>query len=851
MNKYNHLLRTACTVIAAALMAGCSAYLAARTPGFALPWTAVYGVALGAALTVELGRRGRIWAIAAGSVLVVSFAALLAAYYPELYAGVRAAMDPLIELDAAAGSAAGMGMALLLALGLGAAFALLLHAVSGAPFVLLVLIAAVICSLTLNREISVWAALPGLAAGVAAFGLPGVSHKDGVRPVLMAPALLLALLAFWIAPVENTTWGPLENLAESVRSVVEDYIRFTEERIAFSINEEGYDRAGMIGDDVVAMLGGPADPAEEPVMRVQADGELLLRGTIKRTYTGYSWVDDVPKARYLYYDFTHRGTRSDVFDAENTEDVAGFSLHSARVEMLSEGTSTLFVPAQLAGFDMSLADAVYYNSAGEIFLTREVQPGDSYAFLARTPDSREALISAVQQHQNDQDAAYERMLSEYTALPGGIDSRVYALAVELTGGTNNAAEKAYAIQDHLAKNYEYTLEGRYPEGNADFVSWFLLEEKQGYCSYFASAMAVMCRIAGMPARYIEGYHVPAHTGSEALVLTGRNAHAWVEVYLKGIGWVAFDATARSARAEGEAPGEDGYSQHGVEREGGQENPFDGQHPEEGPSPSPSPDIGSNPDPTPDPGDEGMNNPEETKDPGGEPSPSPTPEGGETPPDEGEDDGGDDGDDAPEPPPEGEDEQDDSTPPPPEGGDNSDNSDNSETPDDQDNQQNQNDQNDQNDSEDQQDEHSRVWLWVLLALILAALTVLAVLIVRRRLMDSDPLVLCASVRSGMLAGMILYRGILTLLAQMGLAPMNGETPQAFARRVTASLPNDAYERFVEDVVAARYSGRPFGRETIQDGREAYVVFLGSMRRGEKLRFCIRRILHGLGSFENIP
>ena len=825
MNKFNHLLRAACTALAAALMAGCSAYLAARTPGFALSWPAVYLTALCAAVAVQLGRRGTAWAIGAGAALAIGMGALMAAYFADLSAGVRAAMDPLLEMDAAAGSAACTGMALMLALALGAAFALLLHAVSGAPFVLLVLLASVICALTLNREISVWAALPGLAAGVAAFGLPGVSHKDGVRPVLMIPALVLALLAFWIAPAENTTWGPLENLAESVRSVVEDYIRFTEERIAFSINEEGYDHAGMIGDEVVAMLGGPADPADEPVMQVQADGELLLRGAIKRTYTGYSWVDDTPKARYLYYDFTHRGTRNDVFDAENTEDVAGFSLHSARIEMLSEGTSTLFVPGQLAEFDMGLADAVYYNSAGEIFLTRPVQPGDSYALLARTPDSDEALIAAAAAYQSQQDAAYDRALEEYTALPGGIDSRVYALAVELTKDTNNAAEKAIAIRQYLAENCEYTLDGRYPDVDEDFVSWFLLEEKRGYCSYFASAMAVMCRIAGMPARYIEGYHVPAHSGDEALVLTGENAHAWVEVYLKGLGWVAFDATARTQEMNGDAPAEDGYSQHAVEDEGGQENPFEGQHPEDGPTPSPTPDVGANPDPTPEGGDEGLN------DPGDEPTPTPDPQEGDSSPDGGEENGDADSQDPPgaeEPEDDGQDPQDDS-----------DNQDPPENPD------------DPNNSDDPQDKDKKPWLWVLLGLILLALLALAVLLVRRRLEETDPLRLCAATRSGMMAGMILYRAMLTLLSQMGLAPMNGETPQAFARRATANLPNDAYERFVDDVVASRYSGRPLSRESVQDGCEAYTVFLNGMRRGEYLRFCIRRIFHGLGSFENIP
>ena len=799
MNKTNHLLRAVCTVFAAALMAGCSACLAARAPGFHPSWAAVYLAALASAAAVQLGRRSAPWAIGAAAAILIALGAIAAVYFSDLAAGVKALLDPLLEMNPAdaANAGTGMGMALLLAVALGAMFTLLLHAISGAAFVLLVLVAAVLCALTVNPEISVWTALPGLAAGAAAFGLPGVSHRDGVRPVLVIPALMLSLLALLIAPAQNTTWQPLEHLAQRVRAIVEDYIRFTEERIAFSINEEGYDHAGMIGDTVVAMLGGPADPDHGAVMRVTSDSRLLLRGAIKRSYTGYSWVDDVPKARYLYYDFTHRGVRQDVFNSETAEDLDGFRLKTARVEMLDSGTSTLFVPGHLAEFEMGLKDAVYYNSAGEIFLTREVQPGDSYALRAYAADDNQALIAAAAKLQGAKDENYDRALADYTALPDGISSRVYALAVELTKDAGNPAEKALAIQEYLAKNYEYTLEGRYPDAGKDFVSWFLLEEKKGYCSYFASSMAVMCRIAGMPARYVEGYFVPA---AGETVLTGENAHAWVEVYLKGLGWVAFDPTARSMELSGDLPDEnagDGYDRHGTEDESGRENPFGGELPEDEPTPSPTPDIGSDPDPTPE-SDIGMNHPEST----------PTPDPGEAP-----DDGGD------ENPPE-EPQQD----PAPQ---------------------------DAPDDPDRDPESGHVWLWILAALILIAVIVLAVLWVKKRLRNTDPLILCASVRSGALAGVILYRGILTLLAQTGLAPMNGETPQAFALRADAAISNPAYLRFVDGVVTGRYSGKGFGKETLENGRRAYGVFLRGMRRGEKLRFCIRRIFHGLGSFENIP
>ena len=145
-----------------------------------------------------------------------------------------------------------------------------------------------------------------------------------------------------------------------------------------------------------------------------------------------------------------------------------------------------------------------------------------------------------------------------------------------------------------------------------------------------------------------------------------------------------------------------------------------------------------------------------------------------------------------------------------------------------------------------------WLWILLAaLVLAALIALLVLWVRRRLIATDPLRMCRATRSGAAAALILYRAMLTLLAQTGLAPMSGETPEAFASRAVQALPNDDYERFVSDVVRSRYSGKPLTRQTLEAGRRAYLAFLNSMRRSEKLRYTLRRVLHGIGDVEQIP
>lgn len=797
MDRIYRILRTAAPTLIAALMAGCSAYMAVRGLGFETGAWAVYALALAAAAIVQLGGRKGLWSLLAAVLLAGGFGLLLLRGGGEIVALVRdfAAKRGLNAEELASHIAAGRCIAYLAALALGSMFALGMKNGSSATLMIMLLLWALICAFAANEGMSLLLAAPGLIAGLAAFGLSAGGARESLRPAVLLPAAFAVLLALLLTPSERAAWEPLEDAAARLRSVVEDYVRFTEERTAFTINEKGYNRAELIGDSVVAMLGGPADPDEDAVMEVKTDSTLLLRGTIKRSYTGYSWIDDQVKARYLYYDFVHRGVRSAVFGADVGEKDPLFREVQGSVTLLSSGTSTLFVPARMADFDMELANAVYYNSAGEIFLTRDAQAGDSYSFTARVPVSDDALLAAAAAARSRSDSAYAQAAADYCALPEGIDSRVYALAAQITADAPTPEEKALAIRDYLIESYGYTLDGGYPPSGQDFVSWFLLEEKQGYCSYFASAMAVLCRINGIPARYVEGYLVKPSDGGAAVV-TGENAHAWVEVYLNGLGWTPFDPTARTDEPQGgEAENADDPDDDGDTSD---ETPFEnGDTVEDSADPTPTPAADdaaqgeSEPTPTPDPGEE-----DALDEPFTEPDSDDLPDDddGELPP-EG-------GDDAQEP--------------------------------------------------DQQTRKSHMWLWILLALVLLLLlALLAWYWGRRRLLTTDPLKLCVSTRSGQTAALILYRGVLDLLLQLGLAPQSGETPQQFAARAVQALPNPYYEVFVADVVRSRYSGKPLTRETLENGRRAYVRFLDGLRPIDRLRYHLRRMLRGLGDLESIP
>ncbi|OME25489.1 transglutaminase domain-containing protein [Paenibacillus odorifer] len=151
------------------------------------------------------------------------------------------------------------------------------------------------------------------------------------------------------------------------------------------------------------------------------------------------------------------------------------------------------------------------------------------------------------------DADPQEIKNKYLQLPDLLPERVKALAEKLTASSDNRYDSATAIRDYLQNGYSYTLDTMVPPAGADFVDHFLFETKQGYCVHFATAMTVLLRSTGIPARYVQGYG-PGTQQEEAMpakyLVTQGDAHAWVEVYFAGAGWVPFDPTPGPALAAG-------------------------------------------------------------------------------------------------------------------------------------------------------------------------------------------------------------------------------------------------------------------------------------------------------------
>ena len=132
--------------------------------------------------------------------------------------------------------------------------------------------------------------------------------------------------------------------------------------------------------------------------------------------------------------------------------------------------------------------------------------------------------------------------AHFMYVPESVPQRVHDLTHEVIRGADNDFDRVMAIRDYLLQ-FPYTLNTVPVPRDVCFVDHFLFEGQQGYCVYFASAMAIMARIAGVPSRYVEGFVSPATlTYRELTLITNMMAHAWAEVYLEGFGWLMVEAT---------------------------------------------------------------------------------------------------------------------------------------------------------------------------------------------------------------------------------------------------------------------------------------------------------------------
>ncbi len=213
---------------------------------------------------------------------------------------------------------------------------------------------------------------------------------------------------------------------------------------------------------------------------------------------------------------------------------------TATVETLAHDDRFLPVPlfpVSVRMFDDTDENWRFDPATGTIYGRDVTTRGSSYTVEALEPrPSPELLFGAADLASGDE------IQSRFTALPP-LDPTVTDLVGELTAGATGPYERVRAILDHLTdrgNGFIYSLSTAPGTSGDDLVDFLRL--KRGYCEQYAGAMAVLVRASGVPARVALGYTPGTERQDGTRVVTSDDAHAWVEVWFDGLGWVPFDPT---------------------------------------------------------------------------------------------------------------------------------------------------------------------------------------------------------------------------------------------------------------------------------------------------------------------
>ncbi len=346
---------------------------------------------------------------------------------------------------------------------------------------------------------------------------------------------------------------------------------------SFSMKQSGY-------SDSSTILGGSIALNRRAVFKVISDKPFYLRGKAMDYYTGRSWIKsedkvmrkvEISEASNMPMHKLMQPTKDESFQTQektltiipekNFKTTSYFTPNNSN--NIINDSKDLFVdliPIFMSDVEIKEPYKVSYISYGDFDNYLE---GIQNSMYKKTPlnenyimpqrefgvddySYRENLMSSIDtskgmEYVNKESSFLNNFMlhyMNYLQLDAPINDEVYKIVDDILIGEAQAKEKtveeltthekALAIRSYLMKNYKYvTNVGDNDEYN-DFVSNFILLDKKGYCTYFASATVMMCRIAGIPARYVEGFKMSDDKGEDgSYKVTNADAHAWAEILI--------------------------------------------------------------------------------------------------------------------------------------------------------------------------------------------------------------------------------------------------------------------------------------------------------------------------------
>ncbi len=362
---------------------------------------------------------------------------------------------------------------------------------------------------------------------------------DFVRAGLIAS--LLALFLAWSLPglqANAAVTGALSGAGSPWRSFQDTWTR-----LFSSLRSYGAGTSDPYQDTLP--LGGPRTVGNTLVMDVFVPKELPFgvywQAVVYDTYRNGSWrIAESSAEPFLHYpEDGQLNVPTSLSREVITQTVTNYLPNS----------SLLYAAPEVVSSDKQMLVDATYDPSGRPLITSlhsrfMLRQGDRYQVTSRVsvadaPSLRGASTDYPQW-----------VMERYLQLPGTVTPQTLALAEELTAGQDNPYDKAIAVRNYLRSSIKYNDQIQAAPDGVDPVHYVLFDLKEGYCTYYASAMAVMLRSQGVPARLVSGYALGDYDEpSRSYRVRAVNAHTWVEVYFPEYGWIHFEPTSAIPVAE--------------------------------------------------------------------------------------------------------------------------------------------------------------------------------------------------------------------------------------------------------------------------------------------------------------
>jgi transglutaminase-like putative cysteine protease len=277
--------------------------------------------------------------------------------------------------------------------------------------------------------------------------------------------------------------------------------------------------------------------ADDEALTLAASRPLYLRTATYDRYTGRGFdrsdatARQVPAGDLLFEDaIPERPSEIDAFELETI----AIRMHQTIGRNVFTAGAPLRVYAPVIVHETGGAPVL-----GGLDAISPLDEGQGYQVAVAISEATAAQLMAAGEE-------YPEVVRDLYLDAPGLTDRVAGLAAELTAGLATPYEKAAALARFLHSNdqFTYAVSAPAPGPDQDLVDFFLFDPagRTGYCQYYASAMVVMARSLGIPARVAVGFAPGERQEDGTYLVREENAHAWAEVYFPGYGWQIFEPT---------------------------------------------------------------------------------------------------------------------------------------------------------------------------------------------------------------------------------------------------------------------------------------------------------------------